>query len=277
MNTLATRHPASRLSPQKGREPLVRFDEDRQGSLFLMGSAVLHVGLLVAFAWMPTRAHASSAAKQLVEIDFVEQHLENSTPPPPETEIDSALPMGRLDAPLSPPSPPRALSPSPSNAASETPAAARAPEILTTDNPYASADAAVFTSGSALQSPVRVVKHVAAAPQSFGVEEGSSRPSPDNTRALHSWYAKVQAQLATMGTRNYPRRALKLGQQGTAKVTVTIDEAGNLIAARLAAGSGVPSLDEAALQGVQSISKVTAPPSGSGTNQLTVPVTFRIN
>ncbi len=276
MNTLATRYQESSLSPRQGHEQLVHLGEDRQGSLFLVGSLALHLGLVVAFAWLPAKAHASAARDQLVEIDFVEAREKQPELPVRQIEPEpkTALPLGRLDAPVRSTPAPSAPSTSEVPSTSDT---AEAPEVLTVDNPYASADAAVFTSGSATRNPVRIEKHVAQASPQFGVEGGSAHPDADKTRELRGWYAEVQAQLARLGTRNYPRRALKLGQQGTAKVTVTIDESGNLIGARLASGSGVASLDEAALKGVQSITKVAAPPSGAGTNQLTIPVTFRIN
>jgi TonB family protein len=151
-----------------------------------------------------------------------------------------------------------------------------APEVLTSDNPYAATSAGVFTSGRATSSSP-IVSQAATTHPTFGVTGGAARSDAEKAKELRSWYGRVQTELARLGTRNYPRRALKLGQQGTPKVTVTIDESGNLVGASLAAGSGVASLDQAALQALQSISKVSAPPPGSGTNRLTVPVTFRIN
>lgn len=238
-----------------------------------MSSLVLHLGILVAFAWMPDRAHASSAPEKLVEIDFVQTPAEDLAPPPEEPEPTTPLPLGRLDASLN--ASPTAASIVPQH--TEKTPASEAPEVLAVDNPYASSDATVFTSGKTAARPTPVVNRIAKSEASFGVESGSARPDADRAQELRKWYAKVQAQLARLGTRNYPRRALKLGQQGTAKITVTIDASGKLIAAQLAAGSGVASLDHAALAGVQSISKVAPPPSGSGTNRLTVPVTFRLN
>jgi TonB family protein len=148
--------------------------------------------------------------------------------------------------------------------------------VLTSDNPYASNNTAVFTSGAGQGSGPVVSKQTMAAP-TFGVSGGTAQLDPRREKELLSWRARVQQELARLATQNYPRRALKLGQQGTAKVTVTIDESGTLVGASLAQGSGVASLDQAALERLQSGAKVSAPPAGAGTNRLTLPITFRIN
>lgn len=281
MNTLlATRHPASSLTEEEVREAAPAREKERQGSRFLLGSIALHAGLLLLFAGGPQRALTPHVSRELLEIEYLSTEQEQEQPmvlpePETETETETALPLGALEAPANANSvsldrTERRLQESPQVAASAT------QDVLTSDNPYATSDAAVFTSGSA--STVRaVVSRQMAAKPSFGVSGGSARADREKVQELRSWYARVQGELARLGTRTYPRRALKLGQQGTAKVTVTIDESGNLVAASLAAGSGVASLDQAALKGVQSIAKVSAPPPGSGTNRLTVPVTFRIN
>lgn len=277
MNSLAT-HPSGALSHDLMAPKRVRTRVQGEGSsaLFLIGSVAVHLVLLASFAAAPGPALAHQPSATEIEIAVI-----NEAPllaPVEQPELDSALPLGSLDATVRN-VPPQARSATPSDRPAEPtlgPAetAPSAPEVLSVDNPYASADAAVFTSGSAPRA--ERIQAAAARPPHFGVESGSNDASAARIKELRAWHRSVQAQLRNVAKRAYPRRALKLRQEGTTKITVQIDAAGNVISARIAAKSGVSSLDQAALQGVQSETRVSAPPRGAGTQSLTVPVTFRI-
>lgn len=279
MNTLATRHPATTLPEEEVREPAreAARERGRQGSVFVLGSIVLHVGLFLGFSGEESHALVPPASEEVLEIEYQEPA---AVVPLPE----SALPLGALDAeptraqPASAPpdAPPESVPQPADQLPTDQLPPSEAPEVLTSDNPYASANAAVFTSGSGKSGGPVASKQAVSAP-SFGVSGGKALVDPRKEKELLSWRARVQQELARLATQNYPRRALKLGQQGTAKVTVTIDESGTLVGASLAQGSGVASLDQAALERLQAGARVSAPPAGAGTNRLTLPITFRIN
>lgn len=241
MNTLATRHPAT--LPEEGeRDParvegaarVVRVREtsrERQGSVFILGSIAMHVGLFLGFSGAESHALVPPAREEMLEIEY-----QAPEPKAPLPEPEAALPRGTLDAPPSlhrSSSPPLEAPPMNAPRPSEERPTAEAPAVLTSDNPYASDNSAVFTSGTGSGSGPVVSAPAAAATPTFGVSGGAVQVDPHREKELRSWRARVQQELARLATQNYPRRALKLGQQGTAKVTVTIDESGTLVGASL--------------------------------------------
>ena len=204
------------------------------------------------------------------------------------------MPLGRLDADRSPAeTESKDFQPANSKMASraaqttreghdsqnaDTGAPVDAPDVLTTDNPYA-ASGNVFSKGTS-SAKSRVVKVQLAAPSrgaSFGVESGSAAASSEAKQALGAWYDRIRAQLARSGMQSYPLRARKLGQQGTSRVMVKISATGRLVGATLAESSGYALLDQAALSGLARVAAVDAPPTGTGETAVIVPVTFHLN
>ena len=84
-----------------------------------------------------------------------------------------------------------------------------------------------------------------------------------------SWRGALQAHLARF------KRSPPGGGSGTARVSFSVTAGGGVVGVRLAASSGDPALDEAALAMVQRADPVPAPPSGMGAQvSLSVPVHF---
>ncbi len=286
MNTLASSQTQAILSaPQtrKSQSGILEEAPRRSNSvLFILLSAGVHLGALSAFAATPQpKARPLNPASELA-IEF-EPIVELPEP-------ESVLPLGDLDAhpeaeTLTPPSPqarpaqtPSARQPSASPSVDKV---GDAPNIVTVDNPYATADA-VFSKGSG-DLGAKKVRAVArtreAQPDTvgFGVPDGRRGATEEGRRQLSEWKNKVSAQLARSVSRNYPRRARKLGQQGTSKISVRISATGELQGASLLISSGHALLDQAALRDMRRAGQVEAPPQGAGTITLNVPITYRLN
>lgn len=70
----------------------------------------------------------------------------------------------------------------------------------------------------------------------------------------------------------YPPEAVARGLEGEVRLLVALDEAGVITDVRLAAGSGHPLLDNAAIKAAWAMGRVAASP----TRQLLLPVVFRL-
>jgi protein TonB len=75
--------------------------------------------------------------------------------------------------------------------------------------------------------------------------------------------------------KQYPSSARSAGIQGVATVSFTIDGSGRVTAARLAAGSGDPAIDQEVVAMARRASPFPSPPDGRGRN-FTVPVRFNL-
>lgn len=283
MNTLASTNSNWFVPSGKGALTSSKSGKHASGqALFVAGSLALHLGALLFFSSAPGPAMAASASD--ISVDLIEIPA-----PPAEPEL-TPMPLGKLDAPEQiSPTPPQPMvkravaAPLPSaSPPPNTLPTAEAPKILTADNnPYAAADTTVFTSGHGQVGAARKVVHAkasatAAPTEDFGVESGSEKSSEEAVRQLKLWYAQVQAQLKARGASNYPRRAQKLGQQGSVRITVRIDASGHITATSLASSSGHQSLDRAALSSLGAVAQVSAPPLGTGATSVTFPVTFKL-
>ena len=101
---------------------------------------------------------------------------------------------------------------------------------------------------------------------------GGRRPS---AAAQATWGGAVGQHL--MQKRRYPAQARAAGQQGTARVRVTIDAQGHVLARHLAQSSGRALLDGEALELMQRADPFPKPPAGLPVPVvMTVPVTFAI-
>lgn len=77
----------------------------------------------------------------------------------------------------------------------------------------------------------------------------------------------------------YPKRALKLNQQGTVLLEVIIDRKGSLLSSKVIQSSGYSSLDDAAISAVEKTAPFPELPSGIDGAQIefTLPFTFQIS
>jgi protein TonB len=154
---------------------------------------------------------------------------------------------------------------------------------VTSDNPYASDSFTIFTSGTA-KSSTRVKRASATNERSesltspgFGVDSGAQDASKARSQELESWLKTVRARLGSGASANYPSRARRLQQEGTARLSVSIGQNGTILSVGLIQTSGHAALDEAALAGLRSLATVPAPPEGVGTTSVSIPVAFRLN
>jgi protein TonB len=88
-----------------------------------------------------------------------------------------------------------------------------------------------------------------------------------------NYRGQVAAHLARY--KHFPADARRLGTEGSASVTFSIDGRGRVTSVRLTRASGVASLDSEATAMVRRASPFPAPPNGRAMN-FTVPVSFRI-
>jgi protein TonB len=99
---------------------------------------------------------------------------------------------------------------------------------------------------------------------------GIGRGRSDNSA---NYNGMVAAHLARH--KQYPASARSAGAQGIATVTFSIDGNGRVTAARLAAGSGNPAIDQEVVAMARRASPFPSPPDGRGRN-FTVPVRFNL-
>lgn len=92
-----------------------------------------------------------------------------------------------------------------------------------------------------------------------------------------TWESVLLGHLARY--RQYPSRAERLRQQGTAWVRFTVDHAGNVSGVHLERGTGHPVLDDETLATVQRANPVPPPPAalGAGPIDVVVPVAFSLH
>lgn len=97
----------------------------------------------------------------------------------------------------------------------------------------------------------------------------ASGPSPEQ------WQQQVLQYLERRKV--YPREAEQAGQTGVAAITFTINASGQVLSVSLARSSGVPSLDQAALDTARRASPLPRPPASMGGNiTLTASIRFTL-
>ncbi len=275
-------HPARRASrPPESDDrasTLERRREDRSG-YFLIGSVALHVLGFALFAAAPEPARASALP---TTIDIELTALPEEVVPEPEMRPEPTLAEGTLDAPLPAVAPPEPSATAPKEVVEQAPVEESPPAVLAAENPYADPNFS-FSAAPRRQTEKRILstsplpsRSTENAKSQFGVEGGSKRADAEQTARLATWYRQVSAVLRQNAQRDYPKRAQRLRQQGTAQVHVMIDASGRITSVSLAAGSGHELLDRAALAGIRAVGSVPAPPAGWKPTALPVPVTFRL-
>ncbi|SJM31688.1 TonB family protein [Mesorhizobium delmotii] len=108
----------------------------------------------------------------------------------------------------------------------------------------------------------------AAAPKSAKAAASRSGVSSSKWNSqLHAWIRRHT---------RYPRAAKARREEGSPRVTFTVDGSGRVLSARLARSSGYPDLDRAALDALQG-AKVPAPPPEKAGTSVAAPFTFKLD
>ncbi|MEL7000710.1 MAG: TonB family protein, partial [Pseudomonadota bacterium] len=105
------------------------------------------------------------------------------------------------------------------------------------------------------------------------VDGGYSKAAVNSARSAY----KTAVRRAVERKKRYPKRAMRRGTKGTAKVRVTLDASGKLIAATMVSSSGASILDEAAMAAVKRVRSFPDIPKEMGKSRVnvTLPITFR--
>lgn len=92
--------------------------------------------------------------------------------------------------------------------------------------------------------------------------------------AARNWQTEVRRQLRRLHEegRFYPAEAIAQGLEGEAAVLLIVDEAGNVVAARLEQGTGHRILDEAALRAARALKALPA----DAPRETVLPIRFRL-
>ncbi len=100
----------------------------------------------------------------------------------------------------------------------------------------------------------------------------AARPSASGSRALVGEAARKAAEQISRQL-FYPPEAIVQGLEGETLVLLFLDEAGNVIAARIEGSSGHPILDEAAVRAARTLRSLPA----SAPREAVIPVRFKLN
>ncbi len=111
--------------------------------------------------------------------------------------------------------------------------------------------------------------------------EGAPGPAPtaalseaDRVSLLHAYGAEILAAIAR--ERRYPHAARMRGAEGVARMTVIVDRAGGLVAARVETSSGHRALDDAAVAAARAVRRFPEPPDALAGERFsfTIPMRF---
>lgn len=201
---------------------------------------------------------AAPAAPEPPSPELLSPELVSPEPPAPKpVQPDAPLPLpvppaqdpvtSEVAIPLPPPPPPR-----------PSPPAARPPRPVV---------------------PHAVAPHPVASPPSPHIPAAPPVPTPARSpaaTATSSWQGAVLAQLERF--KRYPALSRLRQEQGTVRLRFTMDRDGNVLAARIEAGSGHSRLDDEALALLRRATPLPRPPPDvSGFQiEMTVPVQFSL-
>ncbi|EXJ14202.1 energy transducer TonB family protein [Imhoffiella purpurea] len=104
---------------------------------------------------------------------------------------------------------------------------------------------------------------------------GRGQGSGSGSKGTANYYGKLAAWLNRH--KRYPSRARRLRQEGTVRVTFTIDRSGRVLSHRIASSSGHALLDQEVKALIRRASPLPAIPPGMSQSQLTVTVPIRFN
>jgi len=95
-----------------------------------------------------------------------------------------------------------------------------------------------------------------------------------DTQAILADYAE-QVKAAILSAKAYPAAAERLGHEGVAKVSFTLDASGSLAAISLRSSSGFAELDDAALDAVRHAAPFAPLPAELNRDSLSLSITLR--
>jgi TonB family protein len=107
-----------------------------------------------------------------------------------------------------------------------------------------------------------------------------SKPKPvlDLKPLRDRWLNSVSRTVRLRAARDYSQRSLRRHEEGLVKVRLTVDGSGRITSVQIASSSGYATLDRSALQSVQSVGQVPAPPPelAWADRPIIVPVDYRL-
>lgn len=109
-----------------------------------------------------------------------------------------------------------------------------------------------------------------------GADTGAGRGSGAGGKGVANYQGRLVAWMNRY--KRYPDRARRLRQEGTVRVSFTIDRNGRLLSHRIVGGSGYPLLDQEVQAMLERANPMPAFPTGMSQSQLTVtvPINFRL-
>lgn len=114
-------------------------------------------------------------------------------------------------------------------------------------------------------------------PRQTPPEQPAAAPSPPPAAAAgptpEQWQQEVLRYLDRRKV--YPREAQRAGQEGVVRISFTIDSAGRVLSVGIAGSSGIPALDQAALDTARRASPVPRPPAAMGQGSLSLTASIR--
>ncbi len=258
-----------------------------RGAWFIGASLVVHAALLLLWRGSGEAAELRPARESVIEFEVALPTLPPRVEvvPPPEPPPPAALPpvratpAARVARPLAPaPSTEPAPTPEPASpvaapaalAATDAPAT-DAPGALPTDAGGALAMRTGAGGGGALGG---------GGPGGFGprAEQGGAAPLVDRRALALAWKARIERLVHAQASHHYPRSAARAGLGGTVLLAITIDAAGHITQVSVDRSSGHEALDRAALEAVQDLADVPAPPEALAwqTRALRMPIAYAL-
>jgi protein TonB len=259
-----------------------------RGAWFVGASLVVHAALLVLWRGSGEAAPSRPARESVIEFEVALPTLPprvEVVPPPEPVPPPVVLPAARetftarTARPLAPAS---AVEPAPTSepaspvaapaalAASDAPAT-DAPGALPTDAGGSLAMRTGAGGGGALGG---------GGSGGFGprAEQGGPAPLVDRRALALAWKARIERLVHEQASHHYPRSAARAGLGGTVLLAITIDAAGHITQVSVDRSSGHEVLDRAALEAVQDLADVPAPPEALAwqTRALRMPIAYAL-
>jgi periplasmic protein TonB len=271
---------------------------DGPGGLAFGASIAVH--LVLGFIGV-SAVNAAPAAPRSSELHFV---IDTSDPlplpppaesePEPQPEPDPEVPeaartTARVARPVAQaPTDSEAASPPPEEPRIEPAPAALADPLLTAGNDSSVTEDAPSGSRAAEGLSRGLVSGRGQGAVGLGSAAAVASPSPpaaptqrrtiDVRELRRRWLAGVSQTILRQAARDYSQRSRRRHEEGTVRVRLTVSRAGQIDSAAIAASSGYAALDRAALNAVQSVGRVPAPPVelAWADRPIVVPVVYRL-
>lgn len=240
----------------------------RKHWIWALSLAVLfHMALFVGFAMTPNESLPVKSSTQAITIALAPKAIPEpvaKTKPAPKPKPKSkpiAKPKPKSKPAPSPKPQPKSKSlPKPKPAPTPSPSPSPKPEPAVASKPPTPSD----------QRKTQAARSEQPAPTAQSNITGSLRDTPPDYRAtLGAWLARHK---------HYPRRARRLGQQGTAVLHFVIDRKGKVLEWSISSSSGHQLLDDAVKQMIRQSDPLPAMPDSMAVSklELTVPINFAL-